>query len=300
MGFLSNQDFFLPLSSMKLATLHAHTRDKFIEFDEGPHIYTIKGDSSFTSVTTWNHSHFPHFDADKIIAKMMSSKWWSKNKYYGMTPDEIKQVWETNRVQAAQLGTEMHNQIELFYNDVHISKPYSTEFTYFLQFHKDTANFLEPYRTEWMIYDEELKLAGSIDMVFRDSKSGVLHIYDWKRCKEIKDVNKYQSACTPCIQHLPDSNFWHYSLQLNTYKYILEKNYNVTVGDLYLVCMHPTQDGYKKYPVSNMTTEIHDLMDLRKRMLTGTYINPHTLATIEEQVEELDVRMSNLAAKYDS
>ena len=24
---------------------------------------------------------------------------------------------------------------------------------------------------------------------------------------------------TTCIEHLPDSNFWHYALQLNTYKY---------------------------------------------------------------------------------
>ena len=40
--------------------------DKNIIFDEGPHIYTIKGDSNYMSVTTWNHSHFAHFDPDKI------------------------------------------------------------------------------------------------------------------------------------------------------------------------------------------------------------------------------------------
>ena len=55
----------------KLATLHAHERDPYITFDEGPHIYTVKGDSSFTSVTTWLGSHFSHFDADAIINKMM-------------------------------------------------------------------------------------------------------------------------------------------------------------------------------------------------------------------------------------
>ena len=38
-----------------------------------PHIYTINGDNGFTSVTTWNHSHFEKFDADKIIERMMSS-----------------------------------------------------------------------------------------------------------------------------------------------------------------------------------------------------------------------------------
>ena len=48
---------------------YPHERDSHITFDEGPHIYTIDGDSDFTSVTTWNHSHFSKFDADKIITK---------------------------------------------------------------------------------------------------------------------------------------------------------------------------------------------------------------------------------------
>ena len=52
---------------MSLAKRNPHLRDKQIAFDEGPHIYTIHGDTSFTSVTTWNHTHFPQFDANKIV-----------------------------------------------------------------------------------------------------------------------------------------------------------------------------------------------------------------------------------------
>ena len=33
-----------------------------------------------------------------------------------------------------------------------------------------TNSHLKPYRTEWMIYDKELKLAGSIDMIFINEK----------------------------------------------------------------------------------------------------------------------------------
>ena len=50
-----------------LAKLNPHHRDQFIEFDEGPHIYTVHGQQGYTSVTTWNHHHFPGFDADAII-----------------------------------------------------------------------------------------------------------------------------------------------------------------------------------------------------------------------------------------
>jgi len=56
-----------------LANKYPHERDSHIHFDEGPHIYTIDGDSDYMSVTTWNHSHFAHFDPDAIIEKMMKS-----------------------------------------------------------------------------------------------------------------------------------------------------------------------------------------------------------------------------------
>jgi nucleoside-diphosphate-sugar epimerase len=42
---------------------------------------------------------------------------------------------------------------------------------------------------EWMIFDEDLKLAGSIDMVY-ENPDGTLSIYDWKRSKDISKINK--------------------------------------------------------------------------------------------------------------
>ena len=72
----------------KLALLNAHERDPYITFDEGPHIYTVKGDSSFTSVTTWLGSHFSHFDADAVIDKMMKKINNDPSyKYYGNMVD---------------------------------------------------------------------------------------------------------------------------------------------------------------------------------------------------------------------
>ena len=50
-----------------LAEKNPHPRDSNITFDEGPHIYTINGDSSFTSVTTWNHSHFEQLTVNRFL-----------------------------------------------------------------------------------------------------------------------------------------------------------------------------------------------------------------------------------------
>ena len=249
-----------------LAKKNTHERDDHIKFDEGPHIYHIDGDSSFTSVTTWNHSHFKKFNADKIIENMMNGKNWKKSKYFGMSSEEIKAQWNANGKQASEAGTKMHYDIECFYNNMDV-KNQSTEYNYFLSFHKQHSD-LEAYRTEWMIYDKELKLAGSIDMVFKN-KDGTLSIYDWKRCKEIKKENRWESAITECINHLPDTNYWHYSLQLNTYKAMLESNYGVKVRDLYLVCLHPNNKNksYQKIKVPNMKKEIKELFALRKSSL---------------------------------
>jgi ATP-dependent exoDNAse (exonuclease V) beta subunit len=117
-----------------------------------------------------------------------------------------------------------------------------------------------------MVYNEEVKLSGSIDMIF-ENPDGTLQIYDWKRCQEIKHETEFgKYALTPCISHLPDTNFWHYTLQLNTYKRILEEKYGKKVTALYLVCLHPDNiyKIYERIQVPFITKEIDELMKLRK------------------------------------
>lgn len=249
-----------------LENLNKHERDSHISFDEGPHIYTIDGDSGFTSVTKWNHSHFPHFNSDKIIKNMMKSHKWTESKYYGMTAYEIKALWRKNGKEASEAGTKMHYDIECFYNKQPVQND-SIEFKYFMDFHKATID-LKPYRTEWMVYDKELKLAGSIDMTF-ENEDGSIDIYDWKRSKEMKKTNTWESATTECINFIPNANFWHYSLQLNTYKAILEKNYGKTIRYMYLVRLHPNNpnQSYILYKVPNLCDSIKELFELRKKSL---------------------------------
>jgi len=251
-----------------LSILNSHIRDQHITFEEGPHIYTVNGErGTYTSVTTWIHKHFAEFNADLVIDRILSSKKWNHEPtyvYYKMSREQIKQKWDDKRDSAASSGTKMHYDIECFYNKMDVNN-ISTEFNYFKNFAEDYSN-LQPYRTEWMVYYEELKISGSIDMLFENA-DGTIQIYDWKRCGEIQYENMYnQTSTTDCISHLPDTNFWHYALQLNMYKRILEDKYGKIVTGLYLVCLHP-DNVYKQYDrieVPVLDKEMDALFELRR------------------------------------
>jgi len=298
MELQSNSDASIGHSNY-LAIKNKHVRDIYIRFYEKGHRYEITicpedTNSKYTSVTTWNHGHFPKFDADAIIQKMMCGhKWNVDNKYWGMTADEIKETWNKNGATVSQSGTEMHFQIECFMNTQIHSKVNkeeeekdnnycdattthadllehyysqepqnnSDEWSFFIQFIKDHPT-MQPYRTEWTVFDETVHIAGSIDMVYQNTKDGTLSIYDWKRCKNIVVENDWNKCSTnPILSHIPDTNFWHYTLQLNTYKKILENKYGVLIRELVLVILHPDNPNktYELIEVPILTREMEAL-----------------------------------------
>jgi ATP-dependent exoDNAse (exonuclease V) beta subunit len=234
-----------------------HERDGDIEFDEPLHKYTILGATDFTSVTTFIGKLFEHFDADAVIAKMMNGKNWPKSKYFGMSADAIKKQWADAGTVAAAEGTKMHADIENYYK----CEPFengSLEFKQFLQFATEFG--LRPYRSEWRVYNEEIKIVGTIDMVF-EHPDGTVSIYDWKRSKKLERYDSWgKRAKHPALKHIPDTNYWHYALQLNLYQYILETKYKLRVIDRVLICCHPERSEFEAAPVPNLQHEIQVLL----------------------------------------
>tara|TARA_Y100000389_G_scaffold134961_1_gene132471 strand:+ start:19638 stop:20441 length:804 start_codon:yes stop_codon:yes gene_type:complete len=259
--------------TLLLERLNLHERDEDIVFDEEPHIYYIKNKPVSISVTSLVHKYFGKFNADLIISRMMRGKNWESSKYYGMTADEIKQQWTNSGNEATYHGTIMHKAIECFYNNEPAESPEhveTVEYKQFEIFYKDHKDSLKAYRTEWVVYDEDIDLAGSIDMVFENTEDGTLSIYDWKRSKEIKTSNTYSKGIG-VMSHLPDCNYIHYSLQLNIYKYILETKYDKIVRDMFLVVMHPLYKTYMKYEVMDLQQEVKTIMDERKEYLKNQH-----------------------------
>jgi hypothetical protein len=309
------------LEWQRLARINEHIRDLRIQFNEEEHSYTIDGiKTGWSSCTQFLHNFFGHFDADEVIAKMMKNPTkWKQSQYYGMTPEEIKAKWDASKDEASSAGTRMHLDIEHFYNSAHFEELWlakkkantlaippsdftksvesmekddkwtpklSPEWTMFQNYQEKIGSNMIPYRTEWLVFNERIKIAGSIDMLYM-KKDGTYAIYDWKRSKEIKTENKYQSGLGP-VMHLPDTNYWHYSLQLNVYRMILKEKYNMDVNELALVILHPNNSTFQVLKVNIMEDEIREMFESRSRALNKPGNDGTNPIVIFEGEDELD------------
>jgi hypothetical protein len=255
----------------KLSVANAHARDAHIEFDEPTHRYTIKGEcEKWISCTGFLHDFFPHFDPDGTITKMMASPKWRESKYYGKTKQQIKDEWSKSGAEASGAGTAMHLAIEQFmHGSEEVIDPMvklTKEWKYFMNFWEECGGDLVPFRSEWEVYSEPHKLAGSIDMIYYRKSDGKYVIYDWKRSKEIKTTNNFENGYGP-VGHLPNCNYWHYTLQLNVYKWFLETYYGLEIGDLYIVIFHPDNTNYQRMRLNILKDEVLEMLGCRKRAL---------------------------------
>jgi len=239
-----------------------HPRDERISFEPVSHTYQITSEDTepqtFISATTIIHKYFPEFNNDAVIQKMMKSPTWKKSPYFGKSVEEIKKQWEDNRVAAAAKGTQVHDWIENFYLSEFVCPSKEAEesksFQNFMNFHNEYG--WKPYRTEWRVFTEKYKVA----IVFEGSEKGKVKVYDWKNSKEIKTENRYEKGLEP-IGHLPNCNFYHYSLQLNLYKWILENHYDLKVEEMGLIIVHENFPTYLKYEVKDMTKDIESVLN---------------------------------------
>lgn len=241
------------MEKVDLNEKNKHERDERVKFDEPSHTYWIDGEKVKYSVTQKIHKYFP-FDSEGISNNL--SKKHKSNKdseYYGMSGEDIRNKWSCG----AKLGTELHAQIEEYYNSYGAVEPTekSIEYNYFKNFVNDHPE-LEPFRTEWIVYSKDNSISGSIDMIFKND-DGTLSIYDWKRSKKINKDNFKSEFALPPLHVFQNCNFNAYSLQLNFYKWILENEYGYKIKDMCLVVLHDSNPNYQLEPVEEMQDYIN-------------------------------------------
>jgi ATP-dependent exoDNAse (exonuclease V) beta subunit len=217
-----------------------------IQFNEVTHSYTV-GETSLISVTTLLSSWFKKFNPDDTIRMMKSKPSWPQSKYFELTDQEIKDKWSADGKEASTQGTLLHAAIEEYFKTKTITLD-TVEMKQFLRFvEKKQPDIME---VEYRVFDTEWRLAGTIDGLARHGEE--LDIYDWKRSKDM--TSSYGHSIQQGLTHIPSSNYWKYSLQLNLYRALLEKQ-GRRVHAMYIVCFHPDHLDFQLYEVGRIDVE---------------------------------------------
>lgn len=293
--------------------------DEDFTFDEPTHKYTSRGRVCDMSVTSFIKVPFDEFKEDETIARMLSKSQWANDpsyKYYKMERHTIKGDWERNRDEAAKHGTLMHKCIELYYNKTSLfhRKPHLEPFNMpsvqiFRKFHEEVVRGkYEPFRTELRVIDRSpvvigrqglaapSYLPGSVDMIFRHanrpadgSLDNHIVVMDWKRSKNVKTEGFRGRMCKPPFDKVGDCKLGQFQMQLNTYRYIIERNTHYVVDSLHCVVFHPINGDYKKYDIPFLGAEVQELFRMR---IQKSYSDE--MANVQESIARLRVMDSML------
>jgi ATP-dependent exoDNAse (exonuclease V) beta subunit len=266
----------VPLGLKDSASHHA---DDIIAFFEEKHYYTVNGERMTRSTTGLVHEFFHPFNSTAIATRMLSNQAFFELEKYReyWTPlkavpkvDRVKtliKLWKDNGNDAAAKGTLVHKSIEQYYNTGETVE--TKEFTMFMAFHNYVLSkgYL-PFRSEQIVWSPKYSLAGSVDMLYvhkddLDKEVKRLWLVDWKRSKEIRfeGYGKGQDAMGfGPMSDKQDCNFEQYSLQLNIYKYLLERVYKIEIVRMTLVILHPMQAGYEKHEVKCNKAAVREIL----------------------------------------
>ena len=245
--------------------INPHDRDADISFDPDAHLYTVRG-VAFETVTTLVNNCFEQFDAD----------YWSRRKATPECPAEVlKKMWADKGREARDLGTRMHDCIEHWYlGDLDASTNIGDRaFDNFKQF--SASVHLTPFRSEWRIYIEEFRLAGTLDFL-AVNLDGSFELWDWKRSNKVVTpsgtpvkADRWGKHGFAPVEHLSDTSYTHYALQLSIYRYILEHRYGIRVSRMALGVFHPDYNCPWVVDVPYLHDEVVALLERRRSSRPG-------------------------------
>lgn len=206
-----------------------------ITFQEEGHKYEGE-DINWISVSTVCSKYENKFDAEDISVKQSKKK---TSKWYGLTPQEIRDKWKSINKQSTERGSWYHDtmyknmiSIDTLEIDGHTYKVHVPEFIAsdrkekykIATIQKLEDNSIYP---EFFMYLKSVGICGQSDKVIIKNKK--IYVKDFKTNFKI-DFESYKSwdgrhkmMLTP-LAHLMDCNYVHYCLQLSMYMYILLKN----------------------------------------------------------------------------
>jgi ATP-dependent exoDNAse (exonuclease V) beta subunit len=232
------------------------TNFSHIKFNADEHSYTL-GDKKLRPVTHYLKGFQKPFDRDGIAQRTATKQ--------SHSVAQVLAEWDATGERARTLGLAVHSYIE---QTLHGNGTGQLTLDPFLSLNTKLPEILafdnfwqqlapkvcySKENIEWVIGDADLGLAGTVDAVLFNSKTGKHHIWDWKTGRFDLE-NKFENLLEP-FDYLSASKFNIYSLQVSLYRLIIERNTDLEFGDSYIV--HLSSDG----------TAVYRAIDLRERLL---------------------------------
>lgn len=245
-----------------------------ITFIEKTHTYLINGvNSNCLSVTGVIKKFKPVFDVDNAASRVA--------KRLNVPIDCVKKDWEINNSLSTSLGSIVHKYIENFYSNkkIPIEKTLISQLLgeseklillqkipilieFFHSFYVDYSHLICA-KTEFVIGDiEDTKICGMIDLLCYNSKTDSFEIVDFKTNKKIKTASSYKSIMSAPFNDLPDCELTHYTIQLNMYKYIIEKYTNIKITGLKIVWLNDSNSSYKIFELEHIQSKVKEAFEL--------------------------------------
>jgi len=229
------------------------------KFYEETHQYFCDGEE-FASVTTYIKRFTNGFNPNEIINQFYNK--WQRDPtsdYCGKTPDQIKKEWIDNGKKSSDFGIKVHKEIEHF---IRYGTPAETpEFEQYIEWVSNQDN-IEIVETEFKVFDDDLKLAGTMDLLAMINEK--LYIIDHKTSqnKKLYPDKKYKSMLYP-FKNYWDEEFSTYTLQLALYKDILERKYGYNISGCYLLHLNSCNESYNLIETPINTKDIEKLKQFR-------------------------------------
>ena len=235
-------------------------------FREKGHVYESlnedleKDQIKWTSVTSFVGLFKPKFDRDSQAKKSSKNK---RSKWYGMTPKEITDAWDSETNRAIELGNWYHNQREENICEWDTIQRDGTEVPIIRPITDDNGIKIAPEQKlkdgvypEHFVYLKSLGICGQADLV--SIVNGKINILDYKTNKEIKEkgFTNWEGITSKMynpVSHLDDCNLNHYNLQLSLYAYIIKKhNPKLKIGKLQIQHVSFEKEGENEhgYPIT--------------------------------------------------
>lgn len=249
-------------------------------FYEEPHIYTYREDDGSEtqvgiSVTTLVGQYENPFDEDRV-AHFKSIK-------DGIPKEDLISMWHYDRDFACCKGTHTHAYNEFLWRGgelydydkelvikefgYDVIAPVWEKLKYICEsFYKKFKDKLIPLGLEQIVGSRDYDVAGSIDFLAYSKKLDAIIIIDYKTNKKITfESYKDQKMLYP-LNHIPDCNYYHYCLQLATYKCILEHETNLKIyPKKWLIWMNEANDDFILYECENLDNEAKLILEARRR-----------------------------------